>query len=335
MTVKRWNIAIAGFGGVGRAVARLAHERRERYRTLYHADVRVVAACTSRAGIHNPDGLDPFTLTAEIMTPGLTGTEFLSSIATDVVVDAGPTDFRTGGSSYLYVKASLEAGRHVLAISKGSLVFDYPGLHRLAETHGVQLKVSGATAAALPTIDLLEYNLRGCEVLSLEGILTATANYVLSQMTEGELGLDEAVAQARAAGIAEKDPSFDIGGWDTACKLTILANAGLGASLSIRDLAVRGLEGITAAQIREWKQQCLVPKLVGSLTKSRNEVKGEVGLRLYPEKHAFAQVTGKSKAVRIVTDDMGELIVTGGAGEPRATAAAALKDFEHILMHAR
>jgi len=331
MALKPVNIAIVGFGGVGKAVADLATERKERYRNLYGADVRVVAACSSRAGIYSPIGLGPSDLVSKTLVDGQTGPDFLSSIDVNVVVDATPTDFKTGGSGYQYARRALDEGRHVLAISKGALVFDYPGLRRLAHQSGARLKVSGATAAALPTIDLIEYNLKGCEFVTIEGILTATANYVLTQMTDGEITVDEAVSRARAAGIAEKDPSFDIGGWDTACKIAILANAGLGASLSLDEVKVTGLSDVTPAQIRGWKKDGVVPKLVGSLTKTDGKVKASVGLQLYPERHVFAQVTGKTKAVRVITDSMGELVVVGGGAEPRATAAAALKDLEHIL----
>lgn len=327
MELKCINIAIVGFGGVGKSVANLVSERADRYRAIYGAEVRVVAACSSNAGIYRPQGID----VSEPLSAGQTGPEFLSSIDANIVVDATPTDFRTGGSGYQYVRRALSAGRHVISISKGALVFDYFGLRSIADRTGAILKVSGATAAALPTIDLIEYNLRGCEVIAVEGILTATANHVLTEMTARQIGLDEAVSNARSAGIAEKDPTFDIGGWDTACKIVILANAGFGLKLSIDDVRVQGLESVTAEQIHDWKQDRVVPKLVGSLKRSGNAVKASVGLQLYPESHVFSQVTGKTKAIRVFTDSMGELLAIGGGAEPKATAAAALKDLEHIL----
>lgn len=331
MALKPVNIAIAGFGEVGKAVADLVHERAERYRSIYGADVRVIAACGSRAGILEPKGLGRSSSVAGRMAPGRTGPEFLSAADLHILVDATPTDFRTGGSGYQYARQALGLGRHVIAISKGALVFDYAGLRRLADDNRVKLKVSGATAAALPTIDLIQYNLRGCEIVTIDGILTATSNFVLTRMMDGKTGLDEAVSDARAAGIAEKDPSFDIGGWDTACKIVILANAGLGASLSMSDVRVSGLEDISPAQIRAWKKDELVPKLVGRLSKADGMIEAQVGLQLYPAQHLFAQITGKAKAVRVVTDSMGEMVVANSGAEPKATAAAALKDLEHIL----
>ena len=333
--MRRWNIAITGFGSVGKAVAAMLLSRRGRYEVLYGADVRLTAVCGSRAGMIDGDGLDGERLAEGKLTPGVSGIEILATAPVDVLVEAGPTDFRTGGPGYGYIKAALAAGRHAIVISKGALVFDGRGLRALAERKEVSLKISGATAAALPTIDLLEYNLAGCEVLRVEGILNATSNYLLTAMVEQGLNLADALRQAQQAGIAEKDPSFDIEKWDTACKLLILANFGLGADLALDDLAVGGIQNLTQARLEGWRAAGLVPKLVGYLARSDDGLRAGVELRTYPASDAFALVQGKNKAIRVATDAMGEVLAIGCGAEPMATAAAALKDLEHILMRCR
>ena len=224
-----WNVAITGFGGVGWAVSELLLARRETYHARYGADVRLTAVCGSRAGIVDRDGLEAATLPGNFRACA-SGVEILAAAGAHVLIEAGPTDFRTGGPGYDYMKAALADGRHVIAISKGALVHDGPGLRALAEKAGVSLKISGATASALPTIDLIQYNLAGCEILQVEGILNATTNHLLTAMMERDLSLAAAVEETQRAGIAEKDPRFDIEGWDTACKLLILANFGLGVT---------------------------------------------------------------------------------------------------------
>lgn len=330
--MRRWNVAVTGFGRVGKEVAALLLSRRARYETLYSADVRLTVVCGSRAGLADADGISGERLAESRLTPGLSGVAVLEPAPVDVLVEAGPTDFRTGGPGYAYIKAALTAGRHVIAISKGALVFDGRGLRALAERNGVALKISGATAAALPTIDLLEHNLAGCEVLQIEGILNATSNHLLTAMGEQGLGFTEALHQAQQAGIAEKDPSFDVEGWDTACKLLILANFGLGADLALGDLSVGGIQNVTRAQLDGWRAAGLVPRLVGHLARSDGKLRAGVELRTYPATDPFALVRGKNKAIRVATDAMGEILAIGCGPEPKATAAAALKDLEHILM---
>jgi homoserine dehydrogenase len=322
-------IAIAGFGGVGRATASLLLARRDRYRQIHGADIRLVAVCGSRSGLADPDGLETGRLDA--LVPGLTGPGFIEASGADILIEAGPSDFRTGGPGLAYIRSGLSAGRDAIVISKGALVHSGPELRALARSTGAMLKLSGAAAAALPTIDLLEHSLKGCEVLQIEGILNATTNYLLDAMMNRNLGFDEALARAQAGGFAEADPRNDTEGWDTASKLILIANFGLDADLAMDDLSVEGIQSITEQHIAGWREQRLAPKLVGSLNRADDVTRAAVGVRLYPLTDPLAHVSGKNKAIRITTDAMGETIAIGSGTEPLATAAAALKDLEHIL----
>jgi homoserine dehydrogenase len=328
-SVRVCRVAIAGFGGVGRAVADMLLARRARYRRVYGVEIRLVAVCGSRAGLADTAGLEADRLTA--LEDGKSGPDFIAASDADILIEAGPSDFRTGGPGLAYIRAALADGRDAIVISKGALVFDGRNLRDLAHATGAVLKISGATAAALPAIDLLDYNLRGCAILRIDGILNATTNYLLDAMTARGLGFEAALAEARSAGFAERDPSNDTHGWDTASKLLILANFGLGCDLGMNDIAVDGIQSVTAHHIERWRRDAVVPRLVGSLWWEAGVARARVGLRTYPQTDPFAHVSGKGKAIRIATDTMGDIVAMGSGPEPAATAAAALKDLEHIL----
>jgi homoserine dehydrogenase len=327
--VKVLRVAIAGFGGVGRATALLLLSRRERYRRLYGTDVRLVAVCGSKAGLSDPEGLEPDRLDA--LKLGLTGPDFVAASGAAVLIEAGPSDYRTGGPGLAYLRLALSDGLDVIVISKGALVHNGRELRDLAKGSRAMLRISGAAAAALPMIDLIEHSLLGCTVLQVEGILNATTNYLLDAMMARGIGFEEALREAQAGGFAEADPRNDTEGWDTAAKLLILTNFGLGLDLAMDDLAVAGIQNVRREDITTWTRDGLVPKLVGSLVRDNGAVRAEVGIRTYPSDDPLAQVTGKNKAIRITTDAMGETIAIGSGTEPLATAAAALKDLEHIL----
>ncbi len=329
LNMRRVNVAIAGFGGVGRATANLLLSRRERYAQVYHADVRLVAVCGSRAGLRDPEGLQADQLTT--LQEGLSGPDFIAASGADILIEAGPTDFRTGGPGLAYIHSALASGRDTIVISKGALVHSGKKLCALAQKSGAILKLSGAASAALPTVDLVEHSLKGCNVLEVEGILNATTNYLLDAMMTRGVGFDEALREAQQGGFAESDPRNDTEGWDTACKLLILANFGLGAELEMDDLIVDGIQSVTAERIQTWRSEGLVPKLVGSLVHSDGTFRASVGVKTYPLDDAFANVRGKDKAIRITSDAMGETLAIGSGKEPLATAAAALKDLEYIL----
>jgi homoserine dehydrogenase len=328
--MKTYKIAIAGFGGVGRATAGLLLSRRTRYREVYQADVLLVAVCGSRSGLADAEGLEEEQLDA--LQDGFSGPDFIADSGADIVIEAGPSDFRSGGPGLVYIRSALSAGRDAVVISKGALVHSGKELRELARETRAMLKLSGAAAAALPTIDLVEHSLKGCAVLEVEGILNATTNYLLDAMMARGIGFDEALREAQIGGFAEADPRNDTEGWDTACKLLIFANFGLGADLAMDDLTVEGIQSVCAERIDTWRGQGLVPKLVGHLSRVNGATRAQVGIRTYPLADPFANIRGKDKAIRIVTDAMGTTLAIGSGKEPLATAAAALKDLEHILV---
>lgn len=323
-------VAIAGFGAVGRATAEVFLARRNRYRKVYGVDLRLVAVCGSRSGLADPDGLEFEPL--QLLEKGLSGPEFIKASGADILIEAGPSDFRTGGPGLAYIRSFLSAGRDAVVISKGALAHSGSELRTLACSSGAMLKISGAAAAALPTIDLLDHSIKGCEVLEIEGILNATTNYLLDAMMNKGLGFNEALGRAQAGGFTESDTRNDTEGWDTAAKLLILANFGLDANLRMDDLSVDGIQSVTEECIGAWRAEGLAPKLVGYLTYVNGELCAGVGIRTYSSSDPLAHVRGKNKAIRITTDAMGETIAIGSGMEPLATAAAALKDLEHILI---
>jgi hypothetical protein len=108
-------VSVAGFGDVGRSVAKLLLERRERYRAVYGADVRLVAICGSRAGLCDARGIEADWFDA--LEDGLTGPGFIAASGADIVIEAGPTNIRTGWPGLAYLTAALSEGRYVIAIS--------------------------------------------------------------------------------------------------------------------------------------------------------------------------------------------------------------------------
>src|SRR5699024_2248759 len=146
-------------------------------------------------------------------------------VPADVLIEAGPSDYETGQPGLDYIHSALSRGLHVVAISKGALVVDGPAIIQAACNAGSQLCMSGAAASALPTIDFLTYDLAGTRIKAMEAILTGTTTFILDTMLAHGLSFQEALSEAQRHGIAEPDPSFDIDGWDTAAKVTIISNA--------------------------------------------------------------------------------------------------------------
>ena len=330
--MKRINVAICGFGRIGQQIAELLLNRSTYYKQKYQIDARLVGVCNSSSGLIDQEGLQASKwLDKTQYQAGLTEQKFLKQVQADVIIETGPSDYVTGGKGLFYLNYALTHSMHAIAVSKGALVVEGKKLINLAHQHNKKLFFSGATAAALPTVDLFEYNLAGCQILEIEGVFTGTTNFILNDMLQHECAFTESLEKAQAKGIAEPNSSFDVDGWDTAAKITILVNTVLGADVKIQDIPRQGISHVTTEHIRDWKQENIIPRLIGFIHIKNQQIQTGVELRLVPANHPFAHLQGSNKCIRVLTQEMGEFVVSGGASAPLATAAAALKDFELIL----
>jgi homoserine dehydrogenase len=327
--VREIRIAIAGFGKVGQAIATSLLAQRGHYAATYDADVRLVAVCGSNAGVANAGGLSAEQMAS--LEVGRTGADFLLSNRPDIIIEAGPSDYQSGEPGLGYLRPALTAGCDAIVVSKGALVRDGRELRDLARASGTGLQIGGAAGSGLPAIDLLRQHLINGEIVRVEAILNVTTTYLLDAMMTGGVTLAEALVDAQASGFVERDPRHDIEGWDAAAKLLLLANFGLEGDLTIDDITVDGIQGVTEAKVAQWRAQESMPRLIGTLARSEGRLRGEVGIRAYLTGDPMALVRGKSKAIRIATQGAGEIMVTGGGPEPDTTAATALNDLDHIL----
>jgi len=340
MSARPVPIALAGLGHVGRSFAFLVAEKRDAVRARYGLDLRLVAVLRKSGALASGAGLDGAALAAGsggraggsiVWQVGLATAAVLSGLERGALVDCTPSSIRTGEPGLGIIRAALAAGWHVVTAGKGPLVLDYAGLRAAARRAGVEIRYSAATAAALPTLDVGVISLAGAEVLKIEGILNGTSNYVLTRMGEG-LAFETALGEAQAKGIAEPDPSLDVGGWDTACKLVLIANAVLGTSFGLEDVAIEGIDSSWDGAVREAAGQGRAVKLLGSC--SRGEGTATWALRVGPAVlaavHPLFGVLGTSKGITFETDTMGAVTVTGGKSDPRGAAAALLKDIINI-----
>lgn len=185
-----------GFGNVGRAFLDLLSEKEKACRTRYGIRLNVAAVFRSqKALVFDPPlllegspeslSLSPVDGGKQEWREGVDLADVIDKYSPGVLVECTPTESSTGGAGLVYIRLALEKGWHVATANKGPLVVDFLGLMEEAGRKGCSLKISGATAAALPTLDVALYALAGSEIVKMEGILNGTVNYILSRMGEG------------------------------------------------------------------------------------------------------------------------------------------------------
>ncbi len=339
--MRRMKIALTGLGNVGRNFVNLLADKKNRLRKEYGLDVRLVSVVDLKGAVKDEEGLNlqkvstlpsgvDGILSHPLVDRGSTGPAAVKDSGADVLVEATPTDVETGEPGLSHFRAALGEGMDVVTLAKGPLVVDWSALNSLAQANGAAIKFSGATAAALPTIDVAEYSLAAMEVKEIRGILNGTTNYILTRMHEDAMDFSRALQRAQDMGIAEPDPALDVEGYDTAAKMCILANAVLQAEIALSEVSVRGITEVSPRQVRQAEREDKVIKLIGTARVKGEGVEVRVAPQTIGEEDPLAGVRMSNKGVHFDTEEMGSLTVTGGKSDPRGAAAAAFKDLVNL-----
>lgn len=311
---KPLTLGIAGLGTVGAGLLQLLDQHKDRLVERTGREIRVggISARTrnkdrgvSLEGIPWFD--DPVALATE---PGI-----------DVFVELiGGSD----GIAKAAVEAALKAGKPVVTANKALVAEHGLALGRLAEEKGVALNFEAAVAGGIPVIKTLRESLSANAVRRVYGILNGTCNYILTTMSEEQRSFDEVLKEAQARGYAEADPTFDIGGFDTAHKLAILTSIAFGTEVAFDQIHVEGIESITEADIEAAEDMGYRIKLLGVAMQTESGIEARVHPAMVHRDSAIAEVSGVTNAVAIDADFCGSLLLVGpGAGaHPTASAVA-------------
>ena len=338
--MKTVNIILMGFGNVGQAFLRVAHQKKEICRTRYGLDINFYSIFEVGGAIHSSRSLNNSEILEKcssltmlrknpLWKPDLKLTSVLESIKPGVLVECTPSNIKSGEPGLSHIRQALDRGWNVVTASKGPLVIDWRGLHEKAEKKHATLKFSGATAAALPALDTALYSLAGAEIYRIEGILNGTTNYILTKMKEG-IDYKEALKEAQSKGIAESDPSLDVSGLDTASKILIISNALLKTDFTLDDMIIEGIDAVPPYLLTQGRKKDRALKLLGILFKRAEELRLEVRLTVIDISHPLFGVDGTNKGIVFTTDTMDSVTVTGGKSDPKGAGASLLKDIINI-----
>jgi len=234
------------------------------------------------------------------------------------------------GAARKSVEAALGAGNSVVTANKALLAKHGLELARLAETHKVALAFEASVAGGIPIVKTLREGLAGNSVARVYGILNGTCNYILSRMELEGLTFAECLGDAQRLGYAEADPSFDIGGFDTAHKLAILASLAFGVKLDAGAISIEGIEQITLADLQAAAELGYRVKLLGVAQRTPHGVEQRVHPTMVPLSSSIAQVMGVTNAVTVDADAVNELTLVGPGAGGMATASAVVADIADI-----
>ena len=233
------------------------------------------------------------------------------------------------------VEAALAAGKHVVTANKALLARHGVALAKLAESHGVSLNFEAAVAGGIPVIKALRESLASNQIRRVYGILNGTCNYILTKMQEEHRAFDDVLEEAQDKGFAEADPTFDIGGFDTAHKLTLLTSLAFGTQVAFDEIDIEGIQGIRQADIEAADDLGYRIKLLGVALRTESGIEQRVHPAMVPQKSAIAEVSGVTNCVAIDSDFVGTLLLVGPGAGANPTASAVMSDILDVARGGR
>jgi len=312
-------VGIAGLGTVGASVVRLIAKRDNRLAEAAGRHIRVTAVSARSRG--KDRGID------------LAGARWFDdavSLAADPDIDVFVELMGGAGDpAKAAVETALESGKAVVTANKALLAAHGTALARKAEAKGVALNFEAAVAGGIPVIKTLRESLLGNTIERVYGILNGTCNYILTRMAEEGISFEACLKDAQRLGYAEADPTFDVDGFDTAHKLSLLTSLAFGTLVDTKGISIEGIRSIKPVDLRMAEELGYRVKLLGVAQRTADGVEQRVHPTFIPKDEAIAQVNGVLNAVAIDADAVDLTLVGPGAGGD-ATASAVIADIVDV-----
>ena len=234
------------------------------------------------------------------------------------------------------ILTAIARGKHVVTANKALLASHGAEILEAARRMGVMIGFEASVGGGIPIIKALKESLAANRILSIYGIINGTSNYILSKMTDEDRPFADVIAEAQRAGYAEADPAFDVGGIDTAHKLSILVNLAFTASVRLDQIFTEGITAISPLDIDFGKEfgyklkLLAIAKLHPGKEGEGNRVEVRVHPTMVPDDYPIAKVSGVYNAIQLVGDACGDIMLYGRGAGSLPTGSAVVGDVVDI-----
>ena len=314
------NVGIIGLGTVGSGAFRILRDNAELIRHRVGVPVEVTKIAVRDAardrGVVIPAGVLTTNPSQVIDDPNI-----------DIVIEL------IGGyePARELILAAIARGKHVVTANKALLAADGAEIHEAARRAGVSIGYEASVGGGIPVIKALKEALAANRILSIYGIINGTSNYILTKMTEEERSFADVLAEAQRAGYAEADPTFDVGGIDTAHKLAILVNLAFGAHVNLKDIYTEGITSISPLDIDFGKVLGYKLKLLAiAKMHEGGQAEARVHPTMVPDDYPIAKVAGVYNAIQIVGNACDDIMLYGRGAGSMPTGSAVVADVMDI-----
>jgi homoserine dehydrogenase len=312
---KKLKIALAGFGTVGRSVAKILSQNANSPFVLTHIFNRNIER-------KKVDWISPQVRWTERIEDVL-GSD--ADIFVEVVGGLEPAGE--------WVSKALRAGKSVVTANKLLIADRGAELLRLARQTGRQLQFGASVAGGIPAIIAIQEGIAGDRLYRIAGILNGTCNYILTKMEATGAAFHSALQEAQELGFAEADPSSDVDGYDARAKLVILTQAGLRVNVRSEQILCAPISTIEAVDFGYARElNCTIRQISIAQKDSTNGLRLLAAVRptLVPLASLIAHVQRNQNLVIASGEFAGPIVLSGFGAGGDPTAVAIISDLYAI-----
>lgn len=307
-------VGIIGVGTVGASVARILKDNADVISA--RAGVDIVAKSGAVRNLSQKRDLD-IKLTDNV-------DDILNDDEIDIIVELmGGVD-----DAFEVVKRALGAGKAVVTANKALLAYHRYELQEIAKE--IAFEYEASVAGGIPIINALRDGLSANHIESIKGIMNGTSNYMLTEMIQNGVNYDDVLKRAQELGYAEADPTFDVGGYDAAHKLLILASIAYGIDAKPEDILIEGIQNVSKEDVEFANEFGYAIKLLGIAKKDANTVELRVHASMISKDEMIAKIDGVMNGISVVGDKVGETLYYGPGAGGDATASAVVANIIDI-----
>lgn len=235
--------------------------------------------------------------------------------------------------AYTFVKAMLEAGKHVTTSNKNLVAVKGAELLAIAKQKNVNFTFEASVGGGIPIIRALNQCLTADRIDEITGILNGTTNYMLTRMANEGVSFDEVLKDAQAKGYAEADPTADVEGFDPCRKIAILTSLVCGKQVNYEEIYTEGVTKITEEDFVYAKKMHSSIKLLASSKRVGDSFRCMVAPFILSAKHPLCGVNDVFNAVFVRGNMLGDAMFYGSGAGKLPTASAVVADMVEMAKH--
>ncbi len=317
--MKRINIALLGFGTVGRGTYKALTDNAKLIEKRYGVSIKVKRILEINEASIKSSALKPSIFTSKYE-------DILNDKDITIVVEMlGGIEPATS-----FMLSALNAKKNVVSSNKAALAANLPKLKSAAKKAGVNLLYEASVCGAIPVMSTISGNLGGNKFTEIKGIVNGTSNYILSQMSENGMSYDQALSMAQKLGFAEADPTADVEGIDSANKICLLADLAMNYYQKPDSIKRVGITKIGVKEIAKAKSKGCKIKLIAKAVQKDDSVTLSVKPEMVKSNDILYNVDNEFNGITLSTDCAGDIFLYGPGAGSLPTGSAVLGDIIKI-----